>query len=105
MFDCLFSYKSYCYWQARSQGSIFFGGGGGGSVWGPLESVPVGPNPILAHFVAKSGPFGRFGGFITPLWLPACLIGVTMHSLLKQQRASQYSYSTGPQKFVRIKLN
>ena len=45
--------------QAREPDSILGG-------CGTPESGPFGPNPphktpFLAHFVAKSGPFGRFG--------------------------------------------
>ena len=49
--------------QARTQ-TRFWG-------CGTPESGPFGPNPphktqFLAHFVAKSGPFGRLGGCIAP---------------------------------------
>ena len=66
---------------ARPVARINGGGGGGGGVRDPPKvdlldpksgrfwtSPPYPPTktPFLAHFVAKSGPFGRFGGCIAP---------------------------------------
>ena len=41
---------------------------------GLVEPHPLNPptkTPFLVHFVAKSGPFARFGGCIVPPWLRA----------------------------------
>ena len=55
--------------QARSQ-DRFWGGAGppkSGLFWtSPPLPYPPTKTPFLAHFVAKSGPFGRFGGCVAP---------------------------------------
>ena len=58
--------------QARSQ-DRFFGGcrtpkcetlGPKGELFEPHPPHPLTKTPFLAHFVTKSGPFGRFGGCV-----------------------------------------
>ena len=46
----------------------FLGGCGTPKKWTFWTSppIPLTKTPFLAHFVAKSGPFGRFGGCIPP---------------------------------------
>ena len=65
--DGIFSKFCVC-WnnvQARSQDRFWGGGGAGPPKSGLLWTSPPYPptkTPFLAHFVAKSEPFGRFGG-------------------------------------------
>ena len=56
--------------QVCSQDHFFWGGGEGrgtvppksGPLWASTTINPLTKTPFLAHFVAESGPFGRFEG-------------------------------------------
>ena len=77
--------------QSRPVARIDFGGCGTPKEWTfwiqkvdffePHPPYPPTKNPFLAHFVAKSGPFGRFGGVCrTPCTPPPPATGLLQSS-------------------------
>ena len=91
--------------QARSQNRFWKG------VQDPqkvdlLNLTPNNPHtktPSLVHFVAKSGPFGRFGGCVVPLhplamglqWFDSLLTKITDFVICCFQLAINFSFKFG----------
>ena len=80
---CIFLYYMF---QARSQDRFFWWGVRDAQKSGPFQLQPLNPptkTPFLAHLVAKSGPFGRFGGCNPPGYGPGmCFISVLIENIM-----------------------
>ena len=82
------------FWMLQARSQDRFGGGGAQNPKkvdlldpksGLFEPHPLNPptkTPFLAHFVAKSGPLGRFGGCFAPPGYGPGMLFVTFHKLI-----------------------